>query len=432
MSERKSFISSKIIGGIAVAIVGLTVALSNVGYNDAGYRTVVQDGFGNVSVKMSPGPYIAFFHTATKYPDYLTYDFSPADNSCDFEQNDGITVRYQDGGEGIVCGMANAQLPTDEETMVALHKRYRSSDGVRVKLLNQSFPKALNLTAGLMSSEEAYATKRSEYIRMAKDQAINGLYKTVLKEDTIEVVGADGKITKQSRSIPVIVTNNNVPVTQGSDFTRFGITISQFDLKSWDFEERTITQIQDKRKAEMAIVTAKANANKAHYEKQQVIADGEKSVATAEYEAKVLAEKQIQEANRDKALALIKASQVKEKATEMKLAAIETTAQKTEEFKAAQIEADIIKELADAESYKIDKIQEAGKMFRAFENSEIIAKEYAGAIKTMKVPSNMTIVAGSGGSKAEGDNGGVAQLTQLQMLRALKALTPAQTKNSTN
>lgn len=416
--------NSKLIGTIVAGIVGLAVFAMNIGVNDAGYRTVIQYPNGTMSVKMEPGVYFPLFGKTTEYPDYLTYDFSPADDSCDFEQNDGIKVRYQDGGEGIVCGMANAQLPTDEVSMIALHKRYRTPEGVRVKLLNQSFPKVLNLTAGLLTSEEAYATKRAEYIRMSKDQSINGLYKTKLVQQSVEVVGADGEVSKQVRDLPEIVMEGNNPVYQGSDFSQYSITLEQFDLKAWDFEPRTLQQIADKRKAEMAIVTAKANANKAHYEKQQVIADGEKKVAQAEYEAKVRAEKQIQEAERDKQLALIEASKVKDRATEMKLAAIETTAQKAEELKAAQIEADIIKELADANAYKIDKEQQAGELFKRIDAEVQQNADMADAIARMNVPATMIV----GGGNATDGSTEMQQLLQLQVLDKLGK--PAGSKSS--
>lgn len=61
----------------------------------------------------------------------------------------------------------------------------------------------MNLTAALMSSEEAYATKRSEFIQMAEDQAIRGIYTTRLVEKTVEAannLSYDRKVNNKARN----------------------------------------------------------------------------------------------------------------------------------------------------------------------------------------------------------------------------------------
>lgn len=407
-----------IIGGLATILV----ANSNIAINDAGYRTVVQYPSGGMAVKFTPGLHFPFFGKTTVYPDFLSFDFSAGeDNVCSFASNDGVKVRYQDGGEGVVCGMANVQLPVSEEEMIAFHKRYRSTEGVRTKLLNQTFPKSLNLTAALMTSEEAYATKRSEYIEKAEYQAKNGLYMTKLVVKKVQVgIDENGEPEIQEREVPDVQYKDGTALTQGSDFAEWGVSVTQFDLKAWDFESKTLNQISDKRAAEMAIITAKSNAKKAYYAEQQVIAEGKKNVAQAEYQAKVKAEQQIQEAERDKQLALIEATKAKEKAELLTEAAFEATNQKRQEVLQATEEAKSIKILADANAYKIEKEQLAGELKLRLDNSVQIAAKYADAIAQMNVPSTMII--GSGGS-SDGSSE-LQQLLQLQVLDKVKTITP--------
>lgn len=416
-----------------VAIIGLVVGLAlggtligmNIGVNDAGERTVIQYPNGSMRVKFDPGIYLPFFGKTTVYKDFATFDFSAPDNSCDFEQHDGLRVRYQDGGEGVVCGMTNFQLPNDEETMIALHKRFRSEEGMRIKLLNQSVPKAVNLTAALMSSEEAYATKRSEFISMARTQTEQGLYETRLEKRKV-IVGIDenGKEEKQTKEVPVIVTANGSPVTQGSDLDLYGMSTTQFDLKQWDFEPKTINQIQNKREAEMAIVTSKANAKKAYWAEQQVRAEGEKAVAQAEYKAKVAAEKQIQEAERDKQLTVISAQKKAEEAKELKIAADFALDQRTAEALAAAEEAKVITTLADANAYELDAMQRAGQLFKEIEANVQIQADRSAAMAQMNVPANLTILGGGEGGQTD------EALLQLMMLEKLNSLdTQARAKS---
>jgi hypothetical protein len=417
----KSLIISAIAG-----IVGLTVVALNVGINDAGYRTVIQKPNGSMSVKFEPGLYFPMFGKTTTYPDFISKDFGAGeDNVCSFAQNDGVRVRYQDGGEGVVCGMVNVALPTDEDSMLKFHNRFRSEEGARTKLLNQEFPKVLNLTAGLLKSEEAYATKRSEFISNATYQANNGLYETKLVSKRVQVgVDKEGKPEYQNRDVPEIVLGTDgQPKTADSIIDRWNLAVTQFDLKAWDFEPKTLKQISDKRDAEMAIITAKANANKAYYAEQQVIAEGKKNVAQMEYKTKAAAARQIEEAKRDKQLAVIAATKQKETAIELTAAAEEATKQKAQEALAAIEEAKVITTLADAEAYAIDKKQEAGKLFREFEMKEHIATVNSRAVENMNMPSQLTILGGGAGGNTDAMN----SLLQLGVMDKLGTLSNAKT-----
>lgn len=405
-----------IIGVIAMFIL----FVMNVGINDAGYRTVIQYPNGTVTVKFEAGAYFPLFGKTTEWPDYITYDFSTADSTCDYDQNEGVRIRYQDGGEGNICGMANVQLPYDEENMIAFHKRYRTEAGAKVKLLEQQFPKAMNLTAALLSSEEAYATKRSEFIRMSREQAEKGLYKTVLETREVVITNNDGKTEKQIKEVPKVVEVAGVPVTQGSDFDSFNLKVVQFDLKGWGFEPKTIAQIQKKREAEMAIITAKANANKAYYEEQEKIAEGKKNVAIAEYTARVEAEKVIQEAERDKTLALIDATKQKERAIELTQAAVEGTKQKQQEALQAIEEAKVIKTMADAESYRLRETQKAGELKLKIDALVSIAEFQADAQAKRAVPT--TVIYSGGEGDKMGSSSDVSNVLDTQLLKNLSNL----------
>lgn len=411
---KKSFLT--IFGLIAC----LVLFVMNIGINDAGYRTVIQYPNGTLTVKFDAGIYYPFFGKTTEWPDYISFDFSTPDSSCDYDDKEGIRVRYQDGGEGNICGMANVQLPLDEENMLAFHKRYRDVNGAKTRLLEQQFPKALNLTAALVSSEEAYATKRAEFIRMSKEQSEKGLYKTVLETKEIIVTNSEGKSEKQIKEVPKVMEVNGVPITQGSDFDLFGLKVVQFDLKGWGFEPKTIQQIQKKRDAEMAIITAKANANKAYYQEQETIAEGKKNVAAAEYAARVEAEKEIQQAERDKTLALIEATKQKERAIELTQAAIEGTKQKQQEAIQAIEEAKIVKTLADAEAYHLRETQKAGELKLKIDALVTIAQFQADAQAKRAVPSTV-IYSGEGGDKM-GSSNDVSNVLDTQLLKNLSNL----------
>lgn len=154
--------SSKIKVFVVLAVIFGAIAMLFMafGINNAGHRTVVQYPTGKLYVKFSPGIYPIWFGTTEVYNDVITFDYdktiAEADSSIDQQ---GISVRYQDGGTGTVYGKARFTLPSDEETMLHLHKDFRSNRGVAQKLIKSITEEGMNLTAGLMSSEEAYAEK---------------------------------------------------------------------------------------------------------------------------------------------------------------------------------------------------------------------------------------------------------------------------------
>jgi len=187
------------------------------GINDAGHRTVVQFPTGKLFVKFSPGIYPQMFGRTEEYNDVITFDFdkNDAEVSATLDQQ-GIAVRYQDGGTGTIFGKARFSLPVDEDTMLKLHKDFRSNAGVAQKLLKPVTEEAMNLTAGLMTSEDAYAVKRGTYTDWAQQQIKSGKFLTELKE-VIQEDEATGQ--KVVTNVPVIVYGNDgLPQTYSSDF----------------------------------------------------------------------------------------------------------------------------------------------------------------------------------------------------------------------
>lgn len=313
-----------VVGGIAaVGLLLSVVALSSISVNDGGYRTVVQYPTGTMEVKFAEGWFLAPFAKETTYPNVMSYDLGEG----------GLAVRYQDGGRGTVDGNVRVQLPGDEAAMLKFHREFLSVEGAMSKLVVPEVRQALNQTAGLLTSEEAYAEKRSNIAEWAEAIMENGRF--VTRTVTRELTMSDG--TKQRKQIPEIATKDGQPQHQGSPFKEYSLLVSGFQVTNIDFEQATQTQIDEKRKAEMASITARANADKAAWEEKQVEAEGKKNVAQRRYEQLQINEKDILVAEREKQVALIEAARVKEVNAEQLLAA-KIDVQTAKEQAAATIE----------------------------------------------------------------------------------------------
>jgi hypothetical protein len=311
------------VAGVAVSVLaGLGLVTMTAGFNQAGYKTVVQTWSGSLFVKADPGMYLKWFGTATEYPDFLTFDFDQKTDNDDGRSitQQGIEVQYQEGGKGHVFGQVRFELPKDEKTMIELHKAYRSPTGIAYKLIKPSVEQVADLTAKLMTSDESYMEKSSIYNTWARDQLVKGVFRTKLEGRRVkadDVIGApttgtgdagsDGTIWKE---VPVIATDDaKNPIHESSDLDKYSVTLSTFQVTGRNYEQKTIDQIDKRREANMEIITAKANAERAKQDAITAEEVGKRNVKVAEYEKMVEKEKAVVDAEKAKEVATIAAKQ---------------------------------------------------------------------------------------------------------------------------
>ncbi len=383
------------IGVIAVILVLLAMSA---GINDAGNRMVVQYPTGKLYVKFSPGIYMKWFGTATEYRDVLTFDYDKSNDDAGGGSSinqKGIAVRYQDGGTGKVYGKARFSLPNDEPTMLTLHKAFRSNAGVANKLIKAVSEEGMNLTAGLMSSEEAYAEKRSIYTQWASEQIIDGKYQTELQQISTVDEGTGKRVIK---NVPVITyADDGRPVHLKSDLKEYGISVNGFQITDWDFEQKTLTQIATKREATMAIITAKANAERAKQDAITAEEQGKANVMTAKYEKEVEKEQAVVFAEQNKEVAVIKAEQQVEVASQQRLEA------EQKKLAAAEYKQEMILRGEGDGEYKRLVMQADGALAQKLATYEKVMSRFASAVEKQKwVPEVQmgSVGAADGGSTA--------------------------------
>jgi len=386
--------SPKLTIGIVLAVALLAILVMAFGINNAGHRTVVQYPTGTLYVKFSPGIYPQWFGTAEVYNDVITFDYDKSSAEVDSSIDQvGISVRYQDGGTGTVYGKARFSLPSDEETMLHLHKAFRSNRGVSQKLIKSVTEEGMNLTAGLMSSEEAYAEKRSIFTQWSSQQISKGKFQTKLEKiDTVDE--STGKTV--TKNIPVISFGaDGLPIHLFSDLADYGITVNGFQITDWDFEPKTLQQIATKREATMAIITAKANAERAKQDAITSEEQGKANVMMAKYEKEVVKEKAIVDAQREKEVAVISAQKSVEVARQHKLEA-EQKKLAAAEYKQEQI----LRGEGDG-AYKRIVMEADGALAQKLATYERVMERFASAIEKQKwVPEVQMGESGNGGSNA--------------------------------
>ena len=398
-----SKIPTKLIGIVVLLGAALAVFFMAFGINNAGHRTVVQYPTGTLFVKFSPGIYPQWFGTAEVYNDVITFDYdkTTSDVGSSIDQV-GVSVRYQDGGTGTVYGKARFTLPSDEDTMLHLHKAFRSNRGVSQKLIKSVTEEGMNLTAGLMSSEEAYAEKRSIFTQWASQQISKGKFQTRL-EKVSSVDESTGKAV--TKNVPVIsYATDGLPVHLDSDLADYGIGVNGFQITDWDFEPKTLQQIATKREATMAIITAIANAERAKQDAITSEEQGKANVMTAKYQKEVIKEQAIVDAQRQKEVAVISAERQVEVARQFKLEA-EQKKLAAVEYKQEQI----LRGEGDG-AYKRIVMQADGALAQKLATYERVMNRFAEAVEKQKWVPEIQM----GG--ADNASGGSSAMTLIEMM----------------
>lgn len=375
--------------GIIAAIL-LALGLMFAGSNDTTERTVYECPDGAKGVIFENGWYFRPTCKTTSYNHVITTELA----------GDGISVRYSDGGKGNVDGVVRVNLPNDEQTMLELHSAVRNDDGLRQKLINPEVKQALNLTAGLMTSEEAYESRRADFANWATEQIESGVYKTY-KTDEGETM--------------ILRDDAGSPVHNRSPFTKYGIDVAGFQVTDWGFEAATERQIQQKREASMAQATAKENAERAKQEALMVVEQGKKAEAEAEYQQRVIAQVAIQEAQREAQVAVIEATKVKD---------VNTLAEEAAKIdvRTAKEEAKAIKERANAEAFaKKAIIMADGALDKKLAALVEISKANADAIAKRQVPTQVVNM-GNTGKGLTGSDAEVQALLSTQLIKNLDQL----------
>lgn len=308
-------------GNLLILIILVALIFASTGINDNGFRTVVQYPWGTTFVKFTPGIYFTFFGKETTYKDSGTYTFGVGPEQDIVVSTLGtapVEVRYNDGGLGEIHGVYRWILPIDEETMLNLHRTFRSQEGVANNLVKPAINEALNLTAALMSSEGSYAEKRETFKRWGREQAEIGAFAT--RETTVCEENAAGE--RECRQVAQIdYKDGKVVYGNNSPLQEYGLTTGQYQITKWDYEKRTLQQISDKREQTMKIITAKAEAEAAKQEAITAEEKGKAAVTKARYEKEVEKIKALVDAEKLKEIAVIEAIKKVEVNEQNKLAA---------------------------------------------------------------------------------------------------------------
>ncbi|MEM6318077.1 MAG: SPFH domain-containing protein [Bacteroidota bacterium] len=396
----KNFNGKFLLYGTGAVILLLALLLANpFGYNDLGYREVVETPTGQKYVVFSNGVYWKFPGSKiTTYPNVITISHRGTKNGSTVEGGQ-IPIRFNDATEASAQTVVRFRLPDLEEKMLVLHSEYVNKEYLALKGLAPYTIECLKNSAQLMDSEQHYSGGRAQLSQFFQDQLEDGLYLLDVRERVLR-----DSVTNEVKRIyesNIRLDANGESVRKKSDLKQFGISIASATIENVDYEAQVDEKLKKKIEASTRESVSKQNLVTAQQEAMTAEAEGRKRLVEIEYEEK---QRQTQ--------AVVQAE------TQVKLAEKDKAKQKIA-MEAAKLEAQKIKALADAEAYAKQKIMAAdGALEKKLATYKDVQNMWANAFMNYKgdlVPKFQT-------TPANGQGGGNAGLDFMQIMGAKAAM----------
>ena len=255
---------------------------------------VIQAPFsGKLNIFTAPGLHWQGFGHVTKYRKSFQYWF---DGKHADDGGDGtIPVKFNDGGHADIPGSIRVDFPLDEPNIIKIHTKYGSQQAVERQLIGQSLQKSVYMAGPTMTSKEAYAEKKNNFLFYVEDQAKNGVYKT--SQHDAEVTDP---LTNQKRTITVVdilTDSGGIPIrVEPSLVGQLGISLSNLTFGDFGWDDVVKKQIAVQQQATMQVQTAMAKAKEAEQEAITTEQQGKATAAKAEWDQKTANAKIIAEA----------------------------------------------------------------------------------------------------------------------------------------
>lgn len=326
-------------GGAVLVTLILMLTLNPFGFNELGYRQIVETPSGNKYVVFNNGVYWTFPGSkTTTYPNVITISHRGEATGSTVDGN-LIPIRFNDATEAKAQTVVRFRLPNTEDDMLTIHKEYVNKEYLALKGLQPYTIECLKNSAQLMDSEQHYSGGRAQLSQYFQDQLEDGLFildtKETFYKDTLT-----GE-TKRMYESKIRINKEGQETRKESDLKKFGISIASATIENVDYEQQVDEKLKKKIEASTREAVSKQNLVTAQQEAMTAEAEGRKRLVEIEYEEKQKQTQSLVNAETEVRLA--------EKDKEKQLIALE----------AAKLEAQKIKALSDAEAYSKSKIMQA-------------------------------------------------------------------------
>lgn len=291
-----------VIGGIVFAI--FLACMGSIVENLSADEIVINQVpiTGTLEFWVDPGWKFQMFGDITPYDKTFQIWFS-SNKKMGSDQDDSIKIVFNDAGIGNISGSSRIRLPIDSKHLKSIHEEFGSMSALIHDLIMPTINKVVFSSGPLMSSFESYAAKKNDLIRYIEDQLRHGIYKTVSEEVTkVDILTGKKKAVTMAKLVLDKESPGGFVRQEDAPFAKYGIEVLTVAVEDIVYEKKIMEQIANQQKAFMDVQTAIAQAKKAKQDAIKAEAEGKAVYQTAKWEQEKINAKDIAKAEKDKAV----------------------------------------------------------------------------------------------------------------------------------
>ena len=327
MTLRESLgVGRKLIGLIIIGI--LVVLTPYLAFNlfenvQSGHIVVIQSPWsGELTVYTTEGVKWQGFGRVTTYPRAGTFEFNQpinpySENTAEAAkynkaEDKSFRITFNDSGEAYVSGSIRYEYPTDIEKMKEIHRMFYGHESVMLGLIEKTMERAIYMSGPLMPSIDSIMSRRSELPTIIEDQARNGLYCVVTKDQLIldEFTG-EKKFIKTAEPIKNEQSPNGLMRQDASIVSKYGMSLSNLSIRV-NYHPNVQRRADALFASNSDIQIATMNAKKAEQDRRTATEQGQAIATAAEWKAKAISSERIEQGRREKEFAVLEAQKAKE------------------------------------------------------------------------------------------------------------------------
>jgi hypothetical protein len=303
----------KLGAGAIVVLFGIITFFGGFYSIPGGTTAVIQNTLtGSIDIARGPkfGLKMPFFSNVETFIDVSTVTFGESTDQNTRNLNP-VKVSFADTYKADIPISFRFRLPTDDKAMVKLFTDYRRADNMVDNLFVKNAVNVTTVTATQFTGEEFFQGGQNAYKERLEDQMKLGIYQTERRQVEIEGIGLapvsvdnnqGGTLQTEKqlvwKTVPVVDKNNN-PIRQSNPFQAYGIEVTQIAFTSTPVPEEQL----DKLLTDKKILVAQRIRTIQEQETAKAEAD------TEQLKKEIERTKAVQDANRQKELAVIAESQ---------------------------------------------------------------------------------------------------------------------------
>lgn len=380
------------IGIGAVLLIVLFITSNPISYNDPTERTVVTQMNGHQFVQFKPGVFYAgFWSKEIQWPNQISVSYTDPkfDGEINIQDNTSeiglVTVRFNDATEAQISGITQYLLPNGEREMLDIHNAHRTPEALVQRRLSPYTKECLQSSAQLLSSEMHYSGGRAQMVQDYLDQLRNGTYLLTISETN--AYDSLTQTTKRVYNVNKKLDKDQQIARKFSSIKEYNILLGDAQITNTDYSSQVQEMLKKKIDAATQSSISKQQLMTAEQKRLTAKAQGEQKLTEIEYQQKQEQTKQVVAAQ-----------------TQVQLAEQDRQKQQIA-LKGAELEAQKIKVLADANAYeKRTSIQANGALEQKLAAYVQVQEYWATAFSNYK--GNVVPTYATGGSN-NSQNGGL-------------------------